>query len=76
MTSFTLGTSTSPVEVNNVDSHGIWIIVREKEHFCHMRIFRGFANHASRKRYAWHARTATDSPCYLKRVAAPAAEPA
>ena len=33
MTSLTLGTSPSPVEVTNVDTHGIWIIVRDKEHF-------------------------------------------
>ncbi len=33
MTSVTLGTSTSPVEVTNIDTHGIWIIVRDKEYF-------------------------------------------
>ena len=33
MTSLALGTSTSPAEVTNVDTHGIWIIVRNKEYF-------------------------------------------
>lgn len=33
MKSSTLGTSTSEVEVTNVDTHGIWVLVREREHF-------------------------------------------
>ena len=33
MTSSTLGTNTSLAEVTNVDIHGIWILVRDKEHF-------------------------------------------
>ena len=33
MTSLALGTSTSPAKVTNVDTHGIWIIVRNKEYF-------------------------------------------
>jgi hypothetical protein len=33
MKSSTLGTSTSEAEVTNVDSHGIWVLVREEEHF-------------------------------------------
>jgi len=33
MKSPTLGADTSLAEVTNVDSHGIWILVREKEYF-------------------------------------------
>lgn len=28
-----LGTSTSAVEVTNIDSHGLWLFVRDKEYF-------------------------------------------
>jgi len=33
MTSQKLGASISQVEVTNIDSHGIWVFVREKEYF-------------------------------------------
>jgi hypothetical protein len=33
MTSSTIGTATSPVEVTNLDSHGIWLLVSGHEHF-------------------------------------------
>jgi len=33
MTSSVLGADTSLVEVTNVDTHGIWILVHDKEHF-------------------------------------------
>jgi len=33
MKSATLGVSTSPAEVTNVDTHGIWVLVGEKEYF-------------------------------------------
>lgn len=33
MKSSTLGASTSQAEITNVDTHGIWILVRGKEHF-------------------------------------------
>jgi hypothetical protein len=33
MKSATLGTNTSLAEVTNVDTHGIWVLVRDKEHF-------------------------------------------
>ena len=33
MTSFALGASTSPAEVTNVDTHGVWILVKGKEYF-------------------------------------------
>ncbi len=33
MKSSTLGTDTSLAEVTNVDTHGIWVLVRDKEHF-------------------------------------------
>ena len=32
-TSSTLGMITSPVEVQQISSHGIWILVEEKEYF-------------------------------------------
>jgi hypothetical protein len=33
MKSATLGVGTSPAEVTNVDIHGIWVLVGEKEYF-------------------------------------------
>jgi len=33
MKSSTLGIDTSLAEVTNVDTHGIWVLVRDKEHF-------------------------------------------
>jgi hypothetical protein len=33
MKSQTLGTSTSEIEVLNIDSHGFWLFVRGKEYF-------------------------------------------
>lgn len=33
MKSHTAGTSTSQAEVTNIDSHGIWVYVGEKEYF-------------------------------------------
>ncbi|MBT3295461.1 MAG: DUF2442 domain-containing protein [Verrucomicrobia bacterium] len=33
MTLSMLGTNTSPAEVTNVDAHGIWVLVCDKEHF-------------------------------------------
>lgn len=33
MKSSTLGTDISLAEVTNVDTHGIWVLVRDKEHF-------------------------------------------
>lgn len=33
MTSQMPGTSTSDVEVTNIDSHGLWLFVKEKEYF-------------------------------------------
>ena len=36
-----LGTDTSKVEVSNVSKHGIWLLVRDKEFFCHLKISLG-----------------------------------
>ena len=33
MKSETLGTSTSEVEVTQISKHGIWLLLKEKEHF-------------------------------------------
>lgn len=33
MTSQTLGVSASDVEVTNIDSHGLWLLVKGKEYF-------------------------------------------
>ena len=33
MTSETRGVSTSQVEVTNVDTHGVWVLVKGEEHF-------------------------------------------
>jgi hypothetical protein len=33
MTSLTHGTGTSRVEVGNIDQHGLWLLVEDKEYF-------------------------------------------
>jgi hypothetical protein len=33
MTSLTRGAGTSPVEVGNIDQHGLWLLVDDKEYF-------------------------------------------
>lgn len=33
MTSATLGISTSPVEVTNISSHGLWLLLKDEELF-------------------------------------------
>ena len=42
MKSAALGTSTSPVEVTNVSTHGFWIFVGERELFVSFRDFPWF----------------------------------
>lgn len=33
MRSQTIGTSTSDIEVTNIDSHGLWLFIKDKEYF-------------------------------------------
>jgi hypothetical protein len=42
MKSETLGTDTSEVEVTQISKHGIWLLVREKEHFLSFEDFPWF----------------------------------
>ena len=44
MKSETLGTSTSEVEVTQISQHGIWILLRETEHFLSFENFPWFKN--------------------------------
>ncbi len=44
MKSETLGTSTSEVEVTQISKHGIWLLLREKEHFLSFENFPWFKN--------------------------------
>lgn len=40
----TLGTNTSEIEVANIDSHGIWLLVKEKEYFLSYKDYPWFEN--------------------------------
>ncbi len=40
----TLGTNTSEIEVANVDSHGIWLLVKGKEYFLSYKDYPWFEN--------------------------------
>jgi hypothetical protein len=42
MRSPTPGASTSEAEVTNIDSHGVWLLVKGKEHFLPYRDFPWF----------------------------------
>jgi hypothetical protein len=44
MKSETLGRSTSEVEVTQISEHGIWLLLREKEHFLSFENFPWFRN--------------------------------
>jgi hypothetical protein len=44
MTSSTHGASTSPVEVGNIDSHGLWLLIDDKEYFLLYESFPWFQN--------------------------------
>jgi len=44
MTSSTPGKSTSPVEVTNIDAHGIWVFVRGREYFLPHQDYPWFKN--------------------------------
>jgi hypothetical protein len=44
MKSETLGKSTSEVEVTQISNHGIWLLLREKEHFLSCEDFPWFKN--------------------------------
>jgi hypothetical protein len=44
MTSSTHGTSTSQVEVGNIDQYGIWLLVDDKEYFLDYESFPWFRN--------------------------------
>ena len=42
MKSETLGASTSEVEVTQISTHGIWLLIQEKEHFLSFENFPWF----------------------------------
>lgn len=42
MKSETLGTNTSEVEVTQISKHGIWLLLKEKEHFLSFENFPWF----------------------------------
>jgi hypothetical protein len=42
MKSLTLGTSTSAVEVTHISAHGVWLMVRGREHFLPYKDFPWF----------------------------------
>lgn len=44
MKSETLGKSTSEAEVTQISKHGIWLLIREKEHFLPFENFPWFRN--------------------------------
>ena len=44
MKSETLGTNTSEVEVTQISKHGIWLLVKDKEHFLSFEDFPWFKN--------------------------------
>jgi hypothetical protein len=44
MKSETLGTDTSGVEVTQISTHGIWLLLHEKEHFLSFENFPWFTN--------------------------------
>ena len=44
MTSSTHGASTSPVEIGNIDRHGLWLFVGDKEYFLPHESFPWFRN--------------------------------
>ena len=44
MTSSTPGASTSPVEIGNIDGHGLWLLVEGKEYFLPYEDFPWFRN--------------------------------
>jgi len=44
MTYSTPGASTSPVEIGNIDGHGLWLLVEDKEYFLPYEGFPWFRN--------------------------------
>ena len=44
MTSWTPGASTSPVEIGNIDGHGLWLLVEDKEYFLPYEGYPWFRN--------------------------------
>jgi hypothetical protein len=44
MTSSTPGASTSPVEIGNIDAHGLWVLADGKEYFLPYQDFPWFRN--------------------------------
>jgi len=44
MKSETLGTDTSEVEVTQISTHGIWLLLKDKEHFLSFENFPWFKN--------------------------------